>query len=633
MVDANPSDKLIVEVAFASAPMSASPTWEPLTSRLRVDQGVTITRGRQSERDQIAPGQCSLALDNTDGALTPGNPGSPYYPNVLPQRRIRIRYADPDNGTRSLFDGFVDRWPVTWPQGGQEESLARITATDLLGRLAAARRMRSVLEYAIRDAQPLAYWPLIETSGSAGAIDTSGTWPLAVEGSAGAVDFGSGATPVGDTRGTVTFAPESPAAGRRLVGAMPPVGVAYGIGTVRLELVVATSTTAGPAAIARLEASGNRDTWLEVGVAADGKATLTASYVRGGTTYTATAATVRPINDGRARYVELSWDSSASPATVALLIDSSSADTDGCSATLPNLPLDQLPALDTLALGGRTDAYFEGSIGHVSTYSSLSVDTSHSWAASGYDGQSVGTRMTSAADWLGIPSSLLSVPATTATPTHVPTEDKTPAEYFQVLADVEGGALYVSASGVLTLASRLATITRPATPTTLDARMLGEDAEWGLDLTYVVNDVTATRPGGSAVHVSDQASIDEYGLRSVSLEISAASDDQVAGAANWRLAPTPIPRLSSAELDGFTDPTYSGEVRRIDLLSCLQITGPPSQAPAPDYHAVQGVEISISVGSWTVKPACSPGASTYLVPWIVEDPVLGSVDGPGVVNF
>src|SRR5690348_3697709 len=51
---------------------------------------ISIRRGRQDETGQIQAGECTVTLDNADGSLSPENASSPYYPNVLPGRRLRV---------------------------------------------------------------------------------------------------------------------------------------------------------------------------------------------------------------------------------------------------------------------------------------------------------------------------------------------------------------------------------------------------------------------------------------------------------------------------------------------------------------------------------------------------------------
>lgn len=89
-------DNVRVEVAFSADPNTTSPAFVDLTSRARLDAGIGITRGRQDEFSEASAGTCRLTFDNTDGALTPNLPSSPFYPNVKPQNRLRVTYRDPN---------------------------------------------------------------------------------------------------------------------------------------------------------------------------------------------------------------------------------------------------------------------------------------------------------------------------------------------------------------------------------------------------------------------------------------------------------------------------------------------------------------------------------------------------------
>ena len=68
-------------------------TWTDITDRVDMVQGVAITRGASDERSETQPGSATLTLDNADGALTPGNPNSPYYPYVRKNSPIRVSMA------------------------------------------------------------------------------------------------------------------------------------------------------------------------------------------------------------------------------------------------------------------------------------------------------------------------------------------------------------------------------------------------------------------------------------------------------------------------------------------------------------------------------------------------------------
>lgn len=99
-----------VEIAFTSAPGAGNPVYVDVSSRVLSG---SVKRGRQYELDTIQPSSLTLRMDNGDRALDPTYTGSPFYPNVLPMRPIRVSavYA---GTTYYLFTGFVERWPITW---------------------------------------------------------------------------------------------------------------------------------------------------------------------------------------------------------------------------------------------------------------------------------------------------------------------------------------------------------------------------------------------------------------------------------------------------------------------------------------------------------------------------------------
>lgn len=124
---------LTVQVAFATKPGAATPQWQDITAYVL---SVDTKRGRQYENDRIEAGTCSLLLDNSDRRFDPTYPAGPYYPNVLPRKRIRVS-ATWLGTTYYLFDGYVERWPTAYD--GPDWSEVAITATDAFLPLANAR--------------------------------------------------------------------------------------------------------------------------------------------------------------------------------------------------------------------------------------------------------------------------------------------------------------------------------------------------------------------------------------------------------------------------------------------------------------------------------------------------------------
>ena len=105
-------------------------------------------------------------MDNRDGRFTPENAAGAYYPNVKKGRPIRVRTKWPLAGSYTeQFVGYVDEWPVAWPDGSTLVSTVSITATSRMARLGRGLELRSIVEEEILDDGPVLYFPLGEPSG------------------------------------------------------------------------------------------------------------------------------------------------------------------------------------------------------------------------------------------------------------------------------------------------------------------------------------------------------------------------------------------------------------------------------------------------------------------------------------
>lgn len=106
---------LLIQVAFADAPLTAlaSNTWTDITAYV---ESFATRRGRSDALGRIEAGAAQLVLDNSDRRFDPTFASSPYYPNVVPMKKIRIS-ATYSAVTYRLFTGFIEGWPPDWPGG------------------------------------------------------------------------------------------------------------------------------------------------------------------------------------------------------------------------------------------------------------------------------------------------------------------------------------------------------------------------------------------------------------------------------------------------------------------------------------------------------------------------------------
>lgn len=168
-----------LEIAFASQPDDPFPVYTDVTTRLRTESVMLATaRGRPSELTSVQPATFSCVLENTDGALTPGNTTSPLYPNVKMARRIR--YSEVVGWqTIPIFTGWIE-----FPEIDEYELIGyaeiHLTAVDRLTRLQRGRIFVSMLAEHIRyngGAALRAYWPCVDPAAPFSSIVNTGQHP------------------------------------------------------------------------------------------------------------------------------------------------------------------------------------------------------------------------------------------------------------------------------------------------------------------------------------------------------------------------------------------------------------------------------------------------------------------------
>jgi hypothetical protein len=122
-------------IAFASAPLSTSPSW----SELQDVYAISIQRGRQSSLGQVEAGRCTVTLRNADRRYDPTNTSSPEYGDgtrLRPGRQLQVAALIGGVGgvPAPLFTGHVTGY--TWSQvGSAPPGSIDISAVDAMGYL------------------------------------------------------------------------------------------------------------------------------------------------------------------------------------------------------------------------------------------------------------------------------------------------------------------------------------------------------------------------------------------------------------------------------------------------------------------------------------------------------------------
>lgn len=140
--------------------------WTTITQYVRVEQGITIRRGRQDELSGPVPATCSMTLDNADGRFTPSYTSGAYYPYVI--RNTQVRVSVYQSGAPTVrFWGEVSNWPVTFDHTG------RNVTVDIMGSGYRKKLQRNAVPvgsaYKIAELSVtplLGYWPMEDADGA-----------------------------------------------------------------------------------------------------------------------------------------------------------------------------------------------------------------------------------------------------------------------------------------------------------------------------------------------------------------------------------------------------------------------------------------------------------------------------------
>jgi hypothetical protein len=91
-------------------------------------RNITINRGRNILSDTYVAGDAVVRVLDPDGAWNPQNTSSPYYPYLVPLRKLRIS-ATTATKDAFLFSGYTTEYRYTFPQG-QEVGYVDIYCSD-----------------------------------------------------------------------------------------------------------------------------------------------------------------------------------------------------------------------------------------------------------------------------------------------------------------------------------------------------------------------------------------------------------------------------------------------------------------------------------------------------------------------
>lgn len=206
-IEAHATPILAVEVSFTTDAL-AEPVWVDISRDVR---SWSTTRGRNRELERHQPGRATVVLDNRDRDYDSEHTAGPWFGNLRPMRRMRIRETFRET-TYPVFDGYVDSWTLDYPATGKDAT-ATLQATDGFKVLTRTELPRSVYVVEVEDDNPLVWWRLDEMTADTEARNTGSSLTAHTGTIQDGATAGQGSIVVNDPGGSLKSVPHPSAVG------------------------------------------------------------------------------------------------------------------------------------------------------------------------------------------------------------------------------------------------------------------------------------------------------------------------------------------------------------------------------------------------------------------------------------
>lgn len=606
-----------------------------VTTKVRMVDGISITRGRGDEQSTVQPGKMTLTFDNTDGRFTLGSTIIASPSPIVVNRKIRVRYVVGAT-TYTRFVGFVQEWPVTWPRGGDEFSTVQITAADAL---AAANRLplRSQLaDMMLADGAQILY-PMTEdvapapASGTKPAVYNIGPLqvpPMSLDTNTTneLPEFAAYAMPNG--QGSIVTWPGTPINfnNARFNCSNPASAIALDA-TYSVEVVfsVAASTPAGWGDFIAGSVQNDAAGTYGVSCAAYDPNGFGSTAGEGFSVSLKTGTTFTPGTDYGTVYAPAGRSYADGQTHLATMVVTNSGKTltvylDGVligavtnSATPTGKIMDEWTA--ALATGAAIVEGTKYSAGYLAIYPGVALSAGQA----AEHAEIAATIASERSDQLvsriaGLVPVTVTVPDDGAQLVSIASsQGDTAGSVIERAMAAEQGLAFVDGLGVLQFQNRFTRLdTAAGAPTaTVTNDDLNPDSSFAVDMQHVFNRATITRTGGVPQTAEDDTSIDAYGVYPFSDELDVSDDSQAASIAAWVVGinSDPSGRLAGAAFDLMTlDQTTVQALAACDLSAWLRITGLPAQTPGGTTAElwIEGTVENIGADAWTLAVNTSP---------------------------
>jgi hypothetical protein len=588
-----------VYIAFTGLPYDVSPTFVDVTPYVRA---ITTHRGRTDDFTQFDVGTATVILDNRTRLFDPFYTSGTYYGKLTPRLQIKIT-ATSAAVEYDVFRGFVSGWPVTWSEAGKDSTVT-LQCFDALGLMANEQVPNDWSDYYNRSLTPLRFWR---------ANDSRTTTTIRDQ--------------IYDTMSLSTVSPyptffEQPALAANLNGTSAALVSYLGTGSTQTS-----PTTLSMSAFIR-------------GLTPNASDAISLSYQNG------TSKIFFGIYSNGTMYAESIFAGGSRQMTGAIGFDPSSQPfhitLSGITATNVTITINGqlLTNLTNSSAARSVTPTEEASIGNCNVQEwavfNTNIYTNAALlynAGTGRFSETSSARLTRLIGTTSFSPSLCSFTASpVATVSEIGSGTGVVPE-MQLVADSEGGNLYVSKGGVLTLTARRAvfTDTRSATvqATIQDngsALKYGTEVQISYDADNLKNDVTINFTGDGQVVQTNNATIAGFGASSTMIETQLDSPTSANDLAVYELGTQGalVPRIQPIDLSPNTADADWTTILGLELLDRVTFIRTPTVGNSFSRAAlINAIDHTFIPGQTETQVSLS---MRYTSPLILDDPVRGKYD-------
>lgn len=603
-----------VYVAFDDGPYVVSPTWTDISTYVLE---INVDRGRDDDYGQFI-GTASVTLNNNSGIFNYQNTSGTYYGKLLPNRQIKIE-GIANSTTYGVFRGYVAGWPMRFTESGFEATVT-IQCFDALSLLAQEQIDPVPADTYVLSLSPTWFYKCNEaiTVGAYGTvIDYSGNgYDLTASSPSGAARYPTNNASLADGL------PYQSLNFNNNVVASRTTGTNSGYGTMSLACWVVNQF--GGTTPDHSFFFGYGTGTIVVGFTSTGqvRATVTTAL---GTGFVRTTDATWNWNTGEAHHIAVTFTSGSG--TCNIYVDGANMATSSAGSGFAGV--------NPYGASIGTDI-FQHVAAFPTALSAAQVANIYALSANRYS-ETTTVRANRVLDKTSFPAGLRSL---TASPAGTVSEGgigaMSVATELQKINYSEGGNLYVSKTGTLTMTNRTDNITAASatTPQATFNNDVSADLDYGnpIEISYdaddIINAVTVNYTGSANVTTTNSTSITSFGRKAATWDTyNATYTDAVDLATVYtKYGQVARPKLSPIQAGVTVSATEWQTLLDLELLERVKFTMTPKTGTAFTQNViVQKLQHRIVPGQWNMAIT---GSGRYAAFFVLD---YSALDGPDVL--